>query len=166
MPLRCLALMRRKNLLNTFLKWKPPWFKNHSLILEMVHILALCTAGRFKIFLLFVFTQRPALCSVLLLSPLLNTYFFIGKFQAFCFFFFFFLLHNFFFFFSDWERFGKVCLKQVGPFAVVACWVKLPVALQCLSGRDSDTIMPSWTLAYSRTYEWGNKNKGAECKDK
>lgn len=51
--------------------------------------------------------------------------------------------------------------------AVVTYWLELTVVLQCIFGRDSDTIMPFLRLAYSRNNGWGgNKNKEVEYKDK
>lgn len=49
---------------------------------------------------------------------------------------------------------------------MVMCRGELTVALQCIFGRESDTIMPCLMLAYSRKNERGNENKEAECKDK
>lgn len=51
MPIVCLAFMRKtKNQLNTFLKWKPPWFKNHSLFIGDGPHLSFVHSCLFKVF--------------------------------------------------------------------------------------------------------------------
>lgn len=104
MPIVCLAFMRKtKNQLNTFLKWKPPWFKNHSLFIGDGPHLSFVHSCLFKVFFfLFSFKRRPAFYSALLLSAL-SIHFLTSKFQAF-----FFPLCNLFFFIFPPERLRKV----------------------------------------------------------
>lgn len=108
------------------------------LLLEMGHSRALCTAGHGRFFCCAVScSYRPfaRLCCFdldkILISSLVN--------------------FKLFFFPSDREGFGKVGLKQVPPTLhppAVACAVELPVALLCVSGRGSHTLLPSlsWPL--------------------
>lgn len=138
MPIVRLAFMRKKKKkksLNAFLKWKPPSFKHHSLFIGDGPRLSFVYSCLFKVFLFVLFyteTNQPftRLCCYQLCQ-------FISS------------LVNFKHFFSlcvislppDWEKYGKAYLKWVASIAMVTCWVDLTVTLECIFGRDSDTII-------------------------
>lgn len=102
-----LGLPEKKRSVNTFPKWKPPWFKNHSSFIGDGPHLSFAHSCSFKGFFLFSFSQRQALYSALLLASALSIHFLASRFQAV-----FPLCHLFPL--LDGGRYGKASLKWVG----------------------------------------------------
>lgn len=148
-PIVLLAFVRKKDHWMLFLNGNNLDSKAIHCLLEVVLVWAL--------FICFcLVSQRQAFDSALLLS-VLSIHFLIGKFQAF-----FFLLCNLSFPSQDWDRYGKVCLEWVDSVAAVT--VELAAASQCISGRDSGTVMLPLVWLVLAKNEWGNENKEAGCK--